>query len=109
MKSILLGLAITALAAACTSTGQVLPTGKNTYVVTAIGANGPFSQNGLEAAIIKANKFCLDRSQVATIAETSASRQVPFVAPPSNVTVQFFCTDKDQQRPAVLRPDNGVS
>lgn len=107
MKSILLGLAV--LLTACTTTGQVLPTGKNTFMVTAIGANGPFSQNGLEAAIIKANQFCTARSQVATIAETNATRQVPFVAPPSNVTVQFFCTDKDQQRPSVLRPDNGVT
>jgi hypothetical protein len=108
VKSILFGLAIVTLAA-CTSTGKVLPTGKDTYVVTAIGANGPFSQNGLEAAIIKANQFCTSRHQVATISETSATRQVPFMAPPSNVTVQFFCTDEDHQRPAVLRPDNGVS
>ena len=108
MKSILLGLAL-ALLAGCTSTGQVLPTGKDTYIVTAVGANGPFSQNGLEAAIIKANQFCQDRKQVATIAETSATRQVPFLAPPSNVVVQFLCTDADQQRPAVLRPDNGIS
>lgn len=108
MKSILLGLALASMAA-CTSTGQVLPTGKDTFVITAVGANGPFSQNGLEAAIVKANQFCVGRNQVATIAETSATRQVPFIAPPSNVTVQFFCTDKDRQRPAVLRPDNGVS
>lgn len=105
MKSILL---LAVLLAGCTSTGHVLPTGKDTYMVTAIGANGPFSENGLEAAIKKANKFCVDRKQVATISETSASRQVPFIAPPSNVVVQFFCTDIDQQQPAVLRPDNGV-
>lgn len=107
MKSMLLGL--TVLMTACTSAGQVLPTGKDTFVVTAVGANGPFSQNGLEAAIIKANQFCVGRNQVATISETSATRQAPFIAPPSNVTVQFFCTDQAHQRSAVLRPDNGIT
>jgi hypothetical protein len=102
-------LGLLALVAGCTSVGQVLPTGKDTYMVTAVGANGPFSQNGLEAAVVKVNRFCSDKGQAATIAETSATRQVPFLAPPSNVVVQFTCTDADHQRPSVLRPDNGIS
>ena len=96
-----------ALLAACTSTGQVLPTGKDTYMVTASGGSGPFSQNEMEAAIIKANQFCVSKRQVATIAETN-NQGVPGWTQ-IRATVQFTCTDADQQRPAVLRPDNGIS
>ena len=69
MKSMLF-LAALALSACVTTTGQVIPTGKDTYMVTASGASGPFSKNELDAAVERANKFCASKGQTATIAGT---------------------------------------
>lgn len=88
MKSIFLGLAL--LLAGCTTTGQVLPTGKGTYMVTASGVSGPFSKNELDAAVIQANKFCASKGQTATIAG-SENHGVPGWTQ-IRATVQFECT-----------------
>ena len=99
---------IAALLAGCmTTTGEVLPTGKNTYMVTASGVSGPFSQNEMEAAVIKANHFCASKGQVATIA-ASNNQGVPGWTQ-IRATVQFTCTEANQQQPSVLRPDNGIT
>lgn len=86
MKSILLALA---LLAGCTTTGQVLSTGKDTYMVIASGVSGPFSKNEMEAAVIKANQFCASKGQTATIAASDNQGTPGWTQ--IRATVQFAC------------------
>jgi hypothetical protein len=89
MKAVFLGLALVCTGCV-TTTGQVLPTGKDTYMVTASGVSGPFSKNELDAAVIKANKFCASKGQIATIAGTESHGTPGWTQ--IRATVQFTCT-----------------
>jgi len=91
MKSILLGLsALLALTACMTTTGNVVPTGKDTYVVIASGVSGPFSKNELQAALERANKFCASKGQTATVSGTD-NQGVPGWSQIRS-TVNFSCS-----------------
>jgi hypothetical protein len=95
---------IAALAAlsGCASTADVLPTGKNTFMIAVSGWGVPPGGDTLTPGIRIANEFCARRNQVATIIASGRSGVTAG-------TVQFACSDESDQAPSVLRPDNGVS
>jgi hypothetical protein len=90
----------------CHTVSDVVPTGRDTYMVTA--TTGSLSEDAHVAAIRKANEYCNQRGLAATITETTTSGG-PRGWMPVSVTAQFACTDLEHQQPAVLRPDRGVS
>ena len=79
-----------------------IPTGKGTYIVTAVG---PMTGDPMSAAMKRANQFCAESGHVATMLETSPPRQSG--VGPIYVSVQFACTDTEHQQPVQLRPDSG--
>lgn len=81
-----------------------IPTGKGTYIVTAVG---PMTGDPMSAAMKRANQFCATSGQVTSMLEASPPRQSGIG--PIYVSVQFTCTDIEHQQPVQLRPDRGIS
>jgi predicted small secreted protein len=103
MKLLLLAAAVIVLAG-CATTADVLPTGKNTFMVSTTGAYGRDTQS---AAIKIANAFCAGRGQVATIRETQNTGIRGYTI--TTGTVQFTCSSEEDQGQSVLRPDHGIT
>jgi hypothetical protein len=94
--------------AACSTTGQVQPIGKDTYLVSVHSCSGKlfFGADCEDLGVKAANQYCASRGLVATITATDQSGMAGF---PKDGHVQFVCTDKQHQPAAVLRPDHGVT
>jgi hypothetical protein len=87
--------------AGCVQTSNVIPTGKQTYMVSVVGNIG---YDPTPHAVEKANEYCSSHGLVATVTELQHTE-----FPRITTQVQFTCTDAEHQKPSVLRPDNGVS
>ena len=92
----------------CTSVGEVVATGKSSYMITVEGCDGQllFSASCATTAIKAANEYCQKTGLVATIAHVDESQQW---GSPQHGQVQFFCTDEAHQKDSILRPYNGIS
>jgi hypothetical protein len=72
-------------------------------MVVASGGSGPFSRNETEAAVARANQYCAEKGQAATISGTNTTGVPGWTQSRSNV--QLMCADEKSQQPSVLRPD----
>jgi hypothetical protein len=99
MRMNILALAALALAG-CASSG-VIPTGQNTYMLTAKSAGGLFTNgNAVLANLYKeANAFCEQRGQVVETVDTNAQNAIPFARMP-NAKLDFRCVPKAAQAAA---------
>ena len=106
MVKLLLTAGILILLAGCvvSEAKDPIPTGKGTYIVTAVG---PMTGDPMSAAMKRANQFCAGSGKVTTMLETTPPRQSGIG--PIYVSVQFTCTDIEHQQPVQLRPDHGIS
>ena len=91
----------------CTTTSEPVRTGKNTYLLSVKGCDGAllFGASCATSGIKAANKFCEKKGLFATVSGTNESGQSGL---PQHGTVQFYCTDEDNQQDSVLRPDQGI-
>lgn len=84
--------------------GEVVKTGKNSFMATA--KNCDVCRSPVMKTVALANAFCESKGLVATIAETEVT---PNTFGPRTATVQFVCTDIEHQGNSILRPDRGVA
>lgn len=75
----------------CASSG-VIPTGQNSYMVTAKSAGGLFTNGNAVLANLyrEANTFCEQRGQVVETIDTNAQNAIPFARMP-NAKLDFRC------------------
>jgi hypothetical protein len=91
----------------CTSVGEVVPTGRNSYLLTVEGCDGAllYGASCATTAIKAANSYCQRQGLVATVAHLNETQQW---GTPQHGQVQFLCTDVEHQQESVLRPDKGI-
>ena len=93
MKKILLVAAAAALLAACSTVTDVVPTGKDTYMVGSNARGGFTSDAEVKALAIKrANEYCAAQGKRAQITSSTSSGVQMWT--PQNSEVQFTCVDK---------------
>lgn len=88
MKLAALGVLVVA---GCASSG-VIPTGQNSYMLTAKSAGGLFTNGNAVLANLygEANTFCKQRGQVVETIDTNAQNAIPFARMP-NAKLDFRC------------------
>lgn len=91
----------------CTSVGEVVPTGKSSYLITVKGCDGAllFGASCATTAIKAANDYCQKKGLVATVSHVDETQQW---GTPQHGQVQFLCSDEAHQQDSILRPDKGV-
>ena len=90
MKKILLVAAAAALLAACSTVTDVVPTGKDTYMVGSNARGGFTSDAEVKALAIKrANEYCAAQGKRAQVTNSSSSGTQGWT--PQNSEVQFSC------------------
>ena len=90
MRNLILGLAALA---GCSTVSEVVPTGKDTYMVGS-NAHGGFTSDAEVAglAIKRANEFCASQGRIAQVTDTRSSGTQMWT--PQNAQVQFTCVAK---------------
>jgi hypothetical protein len=76
----------------CESVSVVVPTGKDTYMLTVKGCDGAllFGASCATTGVNAANKFCERKGLVATVSQVDATTNWGI---PQHGQVQFTCTD----------------
>jgi hypothetical protein len=95
--------------AGCVSASEIVPAGKDTYMVAGRANGGPAAGGSSIEAMKAANAFCAKQQKLVMIRNTSTSGSAGFGGEQS--TLIFSCLtadDPEYQRPN-LRKDNGVT
>lgn len=103
MRMIILGFA--ALLAGCVSSSEIVPAGKDSFIVTGAANGGMEGGKSLIAATKAANQYCAKLSKVMIIRRTDTGGSAGFGGEHSNLI--FSCVDENDaeyQRPN-LRKD----
>jgi len=89
MKLLLTAIALAALTG-CSSVSEVVPTGKDTFMVGSSAHGGFTGDVEVKAlAVRRANEFCAGRGQIAQITNSTSSGVQGWT--PQNSEVQFSC------------------
>jgi hypothetical protein len=102
-------LAIAALGSGCVSTTEVVPAGKDSYMIAGTATGGANSGHSMIAATKQANAYCANLGKVMLIRNTNTAGSAGWGGEHSNLI--FSCVlenDPEYTRPN-LRKDNGVS
>lgn len=80
----------------CASSG-VIPTGQNSYMITAKSAGGMFTNGNAVLANLygEANTFCQQRGEAVETIDTNAQNAIPFARMP-NAKLDFRCVSRAQ-------------
>lgn len=88
-----LTLVLLALVTACSTVSEVVPTGKDTYMVGSQARGGFTGDADVKALAIKrANEFCSAKGKRAQVTNSSSSGTQGWT--PQNSEVQFSCVDQ---------------
>jgi hypothetical protein len=106
MKYLALGLIASLVG--CAAESPVVPTGKNTYMVSVVSHN-QFGNPAIIKATALANQYCENQGRGVVVTETQQAGTQMMSS--SSAQVQFECLDKNDPayKGAQLRPDRGVS
>ena len=86
-------LTLAALAQACSSVSEVVPTGRDTYMVGSNARGGFTSDVEVKAlAIRRANEFCAGQGKLAQVTDSTSSGTQMWT--PQNAQVNFACINK---------------
>jgi len=110
MKLIYFSLAI--LLAGCASNSDVVPIGKDTFMVSRQAATGFSGSGTLKADAFKeANEYCLSQKKTFQVVNTNEA-QPPFVFGNfPKIEIQFMCLDPNDSeitRPKLIKEPNSV-
>jgi len=96
------------LVAGCTAQSPIVPTGKDTYLVSVVSHN-QFGDPAVIKATTLANEFCEKQGRGIVVIETQQAGTQMMSS--SSAQVQFECLDKNDPayKGVQLRPDKGVS
>lgn len=100
--------AFAALLTGCVTTSDVVPMGKDSYMLSSSSPGGPGVQNGAVTAVSAASRYCEAHNKHMIFRHTSSTR---FGFAGITTDLVFSCVDDDDPeytRPNV-RKDNGVS
>lgn len=101
--------AVFAVLTGCVSASEIVPAGKDSYMVSARAMGGINSGQGIIEATKTANAYCAKSGKLMLIRHTETGGSAAFGGEHSNLI--FSCVDEsdpEYQRPN-LRKDNGVS
>lgn len=101
-KAVVLGLLATAILAGCQSVGEVMPVGKDTYMIDAT-TRGGFQSHGETTALAadKARAFCAQTGKELVVGKVKTSGARGWTPVESDLV--FQCVSKDD--PEYKRPD----
>lgn len=96
-----------ALLAGCVTASDVVPAGKDTYMVTGGGTGGISYGKTAIAALKKANAYCASLHKLVMIRNTQT--QSAFNGENSSLVFSCLSADDPEYRTPNLRKDNGVT
>lgn len=92
--------AVAALLTACAVTSEVVPMGKDSYMLSSSSPGGPGVQNGAVTAVAAANRYCESHSKHMIFRHTSSTR---FGFAGITTDLVFSCVTEDD--PEYERPN----
>jgi len=107
MRMFAVGLALL-FVAGCVSTSEIVPAGKDSYMVSGSANGGAVSGQSIIAATKQANEYCAKQGKVMQIRNTNTGGSAGWGGEHSNMIFScLFPDDPEYTRPN-LRKDNGV-
>jgi hypothetical protein len=98
-----------AAASGCVSTSEIVPAGKEGYMISGAANGGAVSGQSIIAATMQANEYCAKQGKVMQIRNTNNGGSAGWGGEHSNLIFSCLAVDDPEYARPNLRKDNGVS
>jgi hypothetical protein len=92
-------IAVTAALTACVSTSEIVPMGKDSYMITGIGRGGPGAGEQTAAAVAQANKYCAAMGKLIVVRRMDTQSATIGSQSTNLILSCVFENDPEYQRP----------